>query len=78
MESFDGLVDQGMFPIWDISVLPKSPHDILMATDLILDRLWEEHASTTPCYLVYHLFFHFGVVVMYISIFINTLMYKNV
>jgi hypothetical protein len=45
MESFDGLVDQGMFPIWDISVLLKSPHDILMATDLILDRLWEEHAS---------------------------------
>jgi hypothetical protein len=45
MEISDGLVGQGMFPIREIHVHPKSAQDVLMVASLILEHLWEEYAS---------------------------------
>jgi hypothetical protein len=45
MEIFDALVNQAVFPIWDISTHLKSALDVLAEASLILERLREEHAS---------------------------------
>jgi hypothetical protein len=45
MEIFDALVDLGMFPNWDIPESPKSAQDVLVVASLVLECLWEEHAS---------------------------------
>jgi hypothetical protein len=47
MEISDALVDLGIFSILDIPECPKLAHDVLTAADLIMERLWEEHASDT-------------------------------
>jgi hypothetical protein len=46
-EISDALVDLGVFPIQDIPQHLKSAQDVLMVTDLILERLREERASGT-------------------------------
>jgi hypothetical protein len=45
MEIFDALIDQGVFPIWDITFLPKSAQEDLASASLILEHLREEQAS---------------------------------
>jgi hypothetical protein len=45
MEISDALVDLGMFPNWDIPESPKSAQDVLVVASLVLECLWEEHAS---------------------------------
>jgi hypothetical protein len=39
MEISDPLVDLGVFPIQDIPRLPKSAHEVLAVTGLILERM---------------------------------------
>jgi hypothetical protein len=45
MEISNALVDLGVFPIWDILAHPESAQDVLTVASLILEHLWEEHAS---------------------------------
>jgi hypothetical protein len=45
MEIPDALVDRGMFPIRDILEHLKSAQDVLTVAGLVLEHLWEEHAS---------------------------------
>jgi hypothetical protein len=45
MLMFDALVNLVVFPIRDIREHLKSAQDVLMATALILECLWEEHAD---------------------------------
>jgi hypothetical protein len=42
MEISDALVDLEVFPIRDIPERPQSARDVLTATCLVLERLWEE------------------------------------
>jgi hypothetical protein len=51
MEISDALVDLGAFPIWDIPAHPESAQDVLMVVSLILERLWEEHASSADLWV---------------------------
>jgi hypothetical protein len=41
----DALVDQNMPSIQSIPPQPQSAKDVLAAFSLVLERLWEEHAS---------------------------------
>jgi hypothetical protein len=45
IEVSDALVDLGMFPFWYIPAHLKSTQHVLTAAGLILECLWEEHAS---------------------------------
>jgi hypothetical protein len=45
MGIFDVLVDLGTFPIRDIPEHPKLAQDVLMVVGLLLECLWQEHAS---------------------------------
>jgi hypothetical protein len=45
MEISDALVSLGLSPIQDIHAHPASAQDVLAVADLILERLWEKHAS---------------------------------
>jgi hypothetical protein len=47
MEISNALVNLGVFPIRDIPAQPKSADDVLTVVNLVLERLWEEHASIT-------------------------------
>jgi hypothetical protein len=47
MEISDAFVNLGVFPIWEIPSQLRSAHDVLMAVSLVLEWLWEEHASIT-------------------------------
>jgi hypothetical protein len=42
----DALVDLGAFPIWDILAHLELAQDVLTLANLILEHLWEEHASS--------------------------------
>jgi hypothetical protein len=46
MEISDALVEQGVFPIQDIPMKPRSAQDVLTGASLVLERLQEEHASS--------------------------------
>jgi hypothetical protein len=41
----NALVDLRTLPIWDILQLSKIDYEVLAMTGLILESLWEEHAS---------------------------------
>jgi hypothetical protein len=45
MEILDALAGLGLSPIQDIPTHPASAQDVLTAASLILQCLWEEHAS---------------------------------
>jgi hypothetical protein len=42
---FDALVNLNVLPIQDIPSQPRSAKDVLMVFGLVLERLWDEHAS---------------------------------
>jgi hypothetical protein len=91
-EITDALIDLGVFPTQGLPTHLELAQDVLTAASLILEHLREEHASTPvpgsktwpiQCRYSPRLsrlvpFFAFGVYVMYISIFLHMLMYKDI
>jgi hypothetical protein len=52
MEISDALVDLCVFPIRHIPTQPRSARDVLMVVSLVLERLQEEHASSTGPWVI--------------------------
>jgi hypothetical protein len=92
MEISDALVNLGMFPIRDIPADLKSAQDVLTTASLILEHLgrnipltlvpgvetWHVRRSYSPRLSHPPSFFAFCMYVMYISIFLHILMYKDI